>query len=131
MPAIVTNSKSTVPAAFAPIAHRLDSMFCVEINGAESDYKLYDIDPVAIIDMLPTGKLKDIKITLSTDYLIAARVHVKAQYSEDAYKNSEMRDLTTFLEPFDDTEWGIPWGWDEGGPLIAFTIVRPLWPEGV
>jgi hypothetical protein len=131
MPVIVNNSKSTVPAAFAPIADRLASMFRVDINGSEADYKLYDIDPVAVIDMLPTGKLSTVEITLSTDYLIAARVRVKAQYSEEAYKDSEMRDLTTFLEPFDDTEWGIPWGWDEGGPLIAFTIVRPLWPEGV
>jgi hypothetical protein len=126
MPAITSYLKS-IPPALANAADRLASVRMLDVNGAADDYILHGFDIAAIVNMLPPGRLLTVEMTIHTEYLLNTRVRVKAQY--EGFETE--RDFNAFFEPFDDIEFGIPWGWDPGGPLIEFTIVRPLWPEGV
>ena len=122
---VVTSYLRTIPPALANAVDRLASVRVLDVNPAD-DYSLHGFDPAAIINMLPPGRLMTVEMSINTVYPVETRVRVKAQY--EGFETE--RDFDAFFEPFDDIEFGIPWGWDPGGPLIAFTIVRPLWPEG-
>ena len=127
MPAIKPHYSARVPDYLRPVAERLANAYVIDVSGALETYHFHGFDPVAIIGMLPPGELMRVEMSIVIEYLLCVKLRITAQYSN----SDDDRDLAGFTKPFDDIEFGIPFGYDEGGPMIGFTIVRPLWPEGI